>query len=79
LGSFKGFFKDNVREGEGTYVWPNGQGQYKGLYTQGKRHTGENGPDGTMVWGTGDNAHTYIGKWMDGKCTKGKLDGNEVD
>ena len=78
-GSFEGMFKDNVRDGEGRYVWPNNQGEYRGQFRNGMRHTGADGPDGTMVWKTGETEHTYVGKWENGQCTVGRLDGNQVD
>ena len=52
--SFKGMFKDNIRQGEGTYVWPNNQGEYKGTYQNGLRHTGEDGADAKMIWRIGE-------------------------
>ena len=78
-GSFKGMFKDNIRHGEGTYVWPNSQGEYKGMYQNGLRHTGEDGADAKMVWRIGEQEHVYLGKFEQGQCTKGTLDGNKVD
>ena len=68
-----------MRDGEGTYVWPNNQGEYTGLFQNGMRHTGPDGPDGKMVWRTGEAEHTYVGKWENGQCTQGRLDGNPVD
>lgn len=44
-GWFQGIFKDNLREGEGKYVWPNNQGEYVGTFKNGLRHTGPDGPD----------------------------------
>ena len=66
MGSFKGHFDNNQRNGEGSYIWPNNGGEYKGLYKNGLRDTGPDGPDGTMIWRDGDTEHTYVGKWSKG-------------
>ena len=79
MGSFKGMFSQGLREGEGSYIWPNNQGEYKGMYRAGLRDTGDDGPDSTMIWRDGGKEHVYVGKWAKGQCTKGTLDGNQVD
>jgi len=45
------------------YVWPNNQGEYKGLFKDGLRQTGIEGPDAKMVWRIGELEHTYEGKF----------------
>jgi len=77
-GSFQGTFVDNLRDGQGTYTWPNGQGEYIGLFKDGCRHTGDTGPNATMIW-NGEEKHTYVGKFKKGQCTSGTFDGNKVD
>ena len=78
-GSFSGNFVNNVRNGEGMYEWPNNQGKYTGNFINGMRDTGDNGADATMVWNTDEQTHEYVGKWKNGQCTVGRLDGNQVD
>ena len=50
-----------------------------GLYHEGLRHTGPDGPDATMIWRQGENMHKYVGKFEYGQCTIGTLDGQPVD
>lgn len=68
-----------MRSGEGHYIWPNNSGEYTGLYKNGVRHTGPDGNDAIMIWQQGDSKHEYVGKFEDGQCTLGRLDGNKVD
>lgn len=72
-------FKDNLREGLGSYTWPNNLCEYTGPYSNGLRHSGPEGPDGTMIWRTKGEENKYIGKWSQGFCTIGQLDGFMVD
>ena len=51
---FDGRFVDGKRNGEGIYTWPDCQDEYQGLFRDDKRHTGPDGEDAQMIWGTGD-------------------------
>ena len=69
-GVYEGDFKNNVREGQGTYTWPDDQGIYTGPWVQGRR-TGE---DGKMIWKeNGQETDTFVGSWKDGAIIKGTL------
>ena len=76
---FKGEFADDERNGLGEYKWPDNKGLYTGPYVDGVRQTEEGGPDGTMTWNYADKTHTFAGRWEEGDCTVGLLDGNQVD
>ena len=44
------------------------------------RHTGPNGPDAKMTWTAADGAPSiWEGKFEDGNCTIGKLNGRQVN
>ena len=75
--SFQGQIIDNVREGQGTYTWP--QGEYIGTFKAGQRHTGKNGPDSKMTWNTDETPSIWDGKWENGQCTLGNLNGRNVN
>lgn len=64
-GRYDGTFVDNVREGEGTYIWPDGKGKYEGQWRDGKR----NG-QGKMTW---QDQQVFEGEWEEGKILKGRL------
>ena len=75
-----GQFVDNLREGQGTYTWAGNQGEYVGAYKAGERHTGKKGPNAQMTWQMPNGAPSlWVGKFENGACTKGMLNGREVD
>ena len=43
------------------------------------RDTGDGEETAKMEWNTDDQRHEYVGKWKNGQCTVGLLDGNQVD
>ena len=55
---YTGYWKDGLREGQGTYTWANGE-KYEGTFV-GNRFSGT----GTMLWNNGDK---YVGEWSDSK------------
>ena len=62
---------------KGTYTWPGEQGHYTGPFKNNKRDTTESEEVGTMVWNPGKigDEHEYVGKFVNGSCTEGTLDG----
>ena len=55
---FVGIHKDDKRNGQGTFTYPDG-GKYVGNWKDGKEHG-----QGTLTWFNGDK---YVGEWKDGK------------
>ncbi|TPX67720.1 hypothetical protein SpCBS45565_g03604 [Spizellomyces sp. 'palustris'] len=55
---YSGEYKDNLRDGQGDFVYPDGS-KYRGQFKEGKRHG-----QGTYVYVNGD---TYIGEWQNDK------------
>lgn len=54
---YSGCWKDNLKHGEGEYLWPNGN-SFRGEYRQGRREG-----FGVMTY---ENGESYEGGWLNG-------------
>ena len=59
---YEGSWKNDRREGQGSYTWPDGN-KYVGEYTEGKQEG-----QGVVTWADGTR---FEGAWKDGRFASG--------